>query len=247
MSLAALIIGNEVLSAKVTEANGALLISRCRERGIAVQSVHLVPDDIDAIVEGLMLARRRADYVITSGGIGPTHDDVTVRAVALSLGRPVVQLPEMTALIRQAYVENNEGEPPAAAMRLSDAPAGSTLLHHPSIKFPVLECARTFMLPGVPQLFRVQLEVVLGQLPSAPLTLRTLYLDASEAQIAQVLDAIALGRPDVAIGSYPTFDLADDYRVKLTVEHADPAQVAHVVERLASELPAGSILRIADR
>lgn len=243
MSIAALIIGNEVLSAKVTEANGSLLIQRCREVGVPVVSVHVVPDDIDAIVEALMLARRRAKWVITSGGIGPTHDDVTVRAVALALGKPVVQLPEMAALIRAAY---NGEEPPAAAMRLSEGPLGSRLLQDPNVRFPVLVCDGLYMLPGVPQLFRLQLEAVLKELPGAPVVLKTMYLNASESDIASVLDAVALARPDVSIGSYPTFDGSHDYRVKLTIEHADAAQVQMVLERLSAELPAGSILRVAE-
>ena len=244
MSLAALIIGNEVLSAKVTEANGALLIRRCREVGVPVVSVHLVPDDIDAIVEALQLAKRRARWVITSGGVGPTHDDVTVRAVALALGRPVVRLPEMIDLMRAAY----EGqEPPAAAMRLTEAPEGSTLLRDEALRYPVLVCEGVHMLPGVPELFALQLEVLLRGLEGTPVTLRTLYLHASESDIAAVLDVVALSRPDVAIGSYPTFDPTHDYRVKLTVEHRDAAQVAQVIERLTRELPAGSILRQGDR
>ena len=244
MSLAALIIGNEVLSAKVTEANGALLIQRCREVGVAVTSVHLVLDDIDAIIEALMLAKRRSRWVITSGGIGPTHDDVTVRAVALSLGRRVVQIPEMTQMIRAAY----DGEVvPAAAMRLSEGPEGSRLHADPTLRFPVLECENIFMLPGVPQLFRLQLEVVLRGLEGSPVSLRTMYLNASESDIAAVLDRVALARPDVSIGSYPTFDPADEYRVKLTIEHAELEQVMQVVERLTKELPSGSILRHGER
>lgn len=243
MTVAALIIGNEVLSAKVTEANGSLLIQRCRALGIAIVSVHLVPDEIDAVVEALMLARRRARWVLTSGGIGPTHDDLTVRAVALSLGRAVVQLPDMAALIERAY----EGQvPPAAAMRLSEGPAGSRLLYSPELHYPVLACDNVFMLPGVPQLFRLQLEVVLRDLPQDRLALRTLYLNASESDIASVLDAVALDRPDVAIGSYPTFDPAHDYRVKVTVEHRHADQVSQVVERLTRELPPGSVLRVGD-
>src|SRR5439155_7291018 len=90
---AAVIIGNEVLSAKVIEQNGALLVKRLRERGVPLRSLHVVADEIDAIVEAVALARRHARWVFTSGGIGPTHDDVTVRPVAPALGRKVVRLP----------------------------------------------------------------------------------------------------------------------------------------------------------
>src|SRR5688572_21539336 len=92
---AAVIIGNEVLSAKVADQNSGLLIRRLRDRGVALRSLTIVPDEIDAIVEAVMHARRRARYVFTSGGIGPTHDDVTVRAVAMAIGRRVVRLQEV--------------------------------------------------------------------------------------------------------------------------------------------------------
>ena len=95
-AVSAVIIGNEVLTAKVVEANGTHLIRRLRERGIELNSVHMVRDEIDDLVEILAACRRKTKFIITSGGVGPTHDDVTVRAVALTLQRSVVRLPEMT-------------------------------------------------------------------------------------------------------------------------------------------------------
>lgn len=240
MSLSALIIGNEVLSAKVAEANGAHLIRRCRERGVEVQAVYFVRDDVDAIVEAIQLARRRAKFLVTSGGVGPTHDDVTVRAVALALAREVVRLPEMEQRIRAYY---GERPVPAEALRMAEGPAGSTLLPSEDIRFPVLECDRVFMLPGVPQLFKVQFEAVLERIPGQPLSLRQLFLSVSEADIAAALDAVALARPSVAIGSYPTWDDTADHRVKLTIEHASAAETASTVAELRKTLPAGCIVR----
>ncbi|MFT3708008.1 MAG: molybdopterin-binding protein [Archangium sp.] len=240
MSLSALIIGNEVLSAKVAEANGAHVLRRCRERGVEVQSVHFVRDDVDAIVEAIQLARRRAKFLVTSGGVGPTHDDVTVRAVALALARDVVRLPEMEQRIRAYY---GERPVPAEALRMAEGPAGSTLLPSEDIRFPVLECDRVFMLPGVPQLFKVQFEAVLERIPGQPLSLRQLFLRVGEADIAAALDAVALARPSVAIGSYPTWDDAADHRVKLTIEHASAAETASTVAELRKTLPAGCIVR----
>lgn len=239
-TVAAVIIGNEVLSAKVTDANGALLITRLRERGARLVSMQFVPDEIDAIVEAVTLARRRATYVITSGGVGPTHDDVTVRAVALALGVQVVQLPEMVALIRAAH-----GSDPVApeALRMADAPAGSVLLPTEEHRFPVLACGDLFLLPGVPQLFRVHLETVLKRLPSTPVVLRSMFLNAHESDIAAALDAAALAMPDVAFGSYPTWDRAAGYRVKLTIEHRDGARVEAACAKLRETLPAGALVR----
>src|SRR5690606_24110793 len=121
---AAVIIGTEVLNAKVQDANGPLLISRLRARGIPLRSIEIVPDDVDMIVEAVARARRRARWIFTSGGIGPTHDDVTVRAVAMALGRPVVQLPEMVEVLTQHH-PNGASE---ATLRLADAPAGAHLI-----------------------------------------------------------------------------------------------------------------------
>jgi molybdopterin-biosynthesis enzyme MoeA-like protein len=198
-----------------------------------------VPDEVDAIVEALELLRRRAQWVITSGGVGPTHDDVTVRAVALALGRKVVRLPRMEALVKENYGERATVE----AMRLADAPEGAELWEMPGHWYPVLTCEHIFMLPGVPMLFRAQLEVVLQRLPAGKVELATMYLDASEAELARGLDSVALDMPDVAIGSYPTFDKDAGYRVKITVEAERRDRVKEAVARLEATLPSGSILR----
>jgi molybdenum cofactor synthesis domain-containing protein len=237
--IAAVIIGNEVLTAKVVEANGAHLVKRARELGLRLASVHVVPDDIDAIVEAVMLARRRASLVITSGGVGPTHDDVTVRAVALALGRAVERLPRLEGILRDAW---GGAEPPAEAMRMAEVPAGATLLESGDTRFPVLGCDGVYLLPGVPELFRLQLEFVLALMHGAPVALTTLFLSARESEIAGALDAIALSMPEVAFGSYPTFDSAVPWRVKVTVEHLERARVEAAVARLRQALPPGSIV-----
>ncbi|MBL8954604.1 MAG: competence/damage-inducible protein A [Myxococcaceae bacterium] len=238
--VAGIIIGNEVLTAKVTDANGPLLVKRLRDRGLALALLATVPDDVDAIVETVQLARRRARNIVTSGGIGPTHDDVTVRAVALALGRRVVRLPEIEAKVKEHYGKRATPQ----AMRLADAPEGAELVYQDGIWYPVLACDGVFMLPGVPDLFRIQLETVLGRLPRGTLTTAAMYLSATEPEIARALDEVALSMPHVPIGSYPTFDASLGYKVKVTVEHPEPGPVREVVARLEKLLPAGCILRL---
>lgn len=236
---AAVIIGNEVLTAKVVDCNGPYLIRRLREVGIALRSLELVPDEVDAIVDAVARARGKARHVFTSGGIGPTHDDVTVRAVALALGRRVVRLPEMVELIQSRGKERMTAE----ALRLADAPEGAELLPQPGSWYPVLTVDEVYLLPGVPQLFRSQLEAVLGRLQGTPVHLRVLYLGLGESAIAAVLDRVALAMPHVAIGSYPVFEVGLDYRVKVTVEGPEVAAVEEALGRLRAGLPAESILR----
>ena len=236
---AAVIIGNEVLTAKVVDANGPHLIRRLREVGIPLRSLEIVPDEVDVIVEAVARSRSRAKYVFTSGGIGPTHDDVTVRAVALAMGRKVVRLPEMAALIREKARDKLTAE----AMRLADAPEGAVLISQPGSWFPVLTVEGVFMLPGVPQLFRAQLEAVLARLSGTPVHLRVLYLGLGESSVAAVLDRVALDMPHVAIGSYPVFDRSLDYVVKVTVESVERDSVEEAVARLQAGLPTGSVVR----
>jgi molybdenum cofactor synthesis domain-containing protein len=237
---AAVIIGNEVLSAKVEDSNGPLLIRRLREQGIRLHSLTVVPDEVDPIVQAMVCARAVARWVFTSGGIGPTHDDVTIRAVALALGRRVVRLPEIEALLALAHPAGSTAE----ALRLAEAPEGTTLLAPSGTRYPVLTCDGIFLLPGVPSLFRIQLETVLSTLPHNSVHLRSLYVLRGEAEIAATLDRVALGTPQVDIGSYPEFADGADHRVRVTVEGPVAAEVEAVVARLQRELPDGAVLRI---
>jgi molybdenum cofactor synthesis domain-containing protein len=236
---AAVIIGNEVLTAKVVDANGPHLIRRLREIGIPLRSVEIVTDDVDAIVDAVARARARAAYVFTSGGIGPTHDDVTVRAVALAMGRQVVRLPEMVELVRRRSDHVTE-----EAMRLADAPEGAVLLPQEGTWLPVLTVDNVFLLPGVPQLFKLQLETVLKRLRGTPVYLRCLYLRLGESSIAAVLDRVALDMPHVAIGSYPVFDAELDYRVKVTIEAAESSLVEEALARIRVGMPADVVVRV---
>jgi molybdenum cofactor synthesis domain-containing protein len=239
-SVAGIIIGNEVLTAKVVDQNGPHLAAQLRAHGAALVSLQTVPDEVDAIVEAVVLGRRRARFVITSGGVGPTHDDVTVRAVALALGRPVVRLPEMVERLAQAY---GARPVPDAALRMAEAPGGAELISCGDRRFPVVCCDGVFMLPGVPQYFRAQLDAVLGRIPRAPVTLRQLFLSLGESEVAKALDDVALAMPHVAIGSYPTFEAGADYRVKLTVEHRDAGEAHAALEALKAALPPGAVVR----
>jgi len=238
-SAAAVIIGNEVLTAKVDELNGSHLIRRLRDRGIPLKSLAIVPDEIDAIVEAVTMARAHADCLFTSGGIGPTHDDLTVEAVALALGRQVIRDPSIAKLVVEHYGKliTDEG------LRLADVPEGTELLWRPGIWYPVMHCDGVFLLPGVPQLFKLQLETILSTMEGTPVHLKSLYLSAGEAEIAHVLDQIALAMPHVAIGSYPQWAESLGYRVKITVEHEQAEPVEEVVRQLMERLPARSILR----
>lgn len=237
---AAIIIGNEVLSGKVRDENGPLLIRRLWEHRIPLRSLEVVPDEVDAIVEALVRAQDKAEHIFTSGGIGPTHDDVTVRAVALSLSREVIRLPAMEEKVRGHYGPSVSAE----ALRLADAPEGAELWEQEGTWYPVLTCEGMYLLPGVPQLFRVQLETVLSRLPRGQWHCKYLYLSAREPEVAAPLEKVAMAMPHVVIGSYPNFDPSVAHAVKLTVEHESDEEVQRALDALIQLLPASAILRV---
>jgi molybdenum cofactor synthesis domain-containing protein len=235
------VVGNEVLSAQVQDENGPWAARRLRDLGVRLLAIHTVPDRIDEVVDAVDRARRQADWVFTSGGVGPTHDDVTVPAVARALGRRVVRSPELAEAIRAMHREHHAGaDAPEAALRMADVPEGTRLLGDP--RYPTLVAENVAMLPGVPQFFRFQFDRIAHLLEARPFRLACVYLSVDESSVAPTLDRVAHAHPAVEIGSYPRFDGAD-HRVKVTLEAKDGARVGAALAELLAALPAGSIVR----
>ncbi|HEX9400996.1 MAG TPA: molybdopterin-binding protein [Anaeromyxobacter sp.] len=235
------VVGSEVLSAKVVDENGPWAARRLRELGVRLLAIYTVPDWMDAVVDAVDRARQQADWVFTSGGVGPTHDDLTVAAVARALGRPIARSPALVEAIRAIHREHHAGaEPPAAVLRMADVPEGTRLLGDAG--YPTLMAANVVMLPGVPQFFRFQFDRIAHLLEAPPFRLACVFLSAGEGAIAPALDRVAHANPLVEIGSYPRFDEAD-HRVMVTIESKDAARVAAALAALLAELPAGSVIR----
>ncbi len=235
------IVGNEVLAAQVADENGPWAARRLRELGVRLLAIYTVPDRVEDVVDAVDRARRRADWVFTSGGVGPTHDDVTVGAVARALGRPMVRSAELARVIRELHRERHGGaEPSDATLRMADVPEGTRLLGDAG--YPTLMAANVVMLPGVPQFFRFQFERIADRLEAAPFRLASVFLSVDEGAIAAALDRVAHAHPGVEIGSYPRFDDAD-HRVKVTLEAKDAARVQAALAALLAELPPGSVIR----
>jgi molybdenum cofactor synthesis domain-containing protein len=235
------VVGSEVLSAKVPDENGPWVARRLRELGVELRSLTTVADRVDDIIEAVDRERRRAGWLFTSGGVGPTHDDVTVAAVARALGRPLAPHAGLAAVIDAIHRRQHDGEPaPAAALRMALVPEGTELVGDQG--YPTLLCANVFMLPGVPRFFRWQFDRVAVLLGGAPFRLAVLYLSVPEERIAAPLDAVARAHPAVEIGSYPQFD-GGDHLVRVTVESRDLEAVRRALAALQAALPAGAILR----
>ena len=239
MSTAAIVvIGNEILSAKVTDENGPWLAGQLRTLGVDLRRIETVPDDVPVIVDSLRRALGAAKWVFTSGGIGPTHDDVTIAAVAECFGRRVVADERILSSLRAHFGERLN----AARRRLADVPEGALIDWSPNSLFPVISVENVAVLPGPPVLFREGFARIRDRYRAAPIFTRALYFDIGEGSLAEHLDAAVARFPSVAIGSYPRFDQAD-YRVKVTFDGRDEAEVRQAAEFVRGRIPADVILR----
>jgi len=239
---ALLVVGNEVLSAKVTDENGPFAARELRRLGVRLRAVLTLPDEVEVIAEAVARERARVDWLFTAGGVGPTHDDVTLAAVALALGRPLARHPELADHIRGSYRRWWGAEAPEAALRMADVPTGTRLTGEGS--HPILAVENVVMLPGVPEFFRAQLARFARDLTAPPFHLAEAFVAVGEDLLAPLLDRLAAAHAAVEIGSYPRFDAAD-HRVKITLESKDRARVEAALEALLAALPPGALVRLA--
>lgn len=238
---AVVIVGSEVLSAKVQDENGPFLSRRLHELGVELTSLHVVPDRVDAVVEALLCARRRAGWVFTCGGVGPTHDDLTLPAVACALGLPLRRHAGMERVLREMHARHHHGAVlPEVALRMADLPEGTELLGDP--EFPTLVVGRVVMLPGVPSFLRHQFDRISILLGGSPYHLVCLYFSWGEDLLAVPLAGAAEAHPGVEIGSYPRFDRAD-HRVRVTVEGRDAEAVRIAARAILAAVAPEALVR----
>ena len=217
---AIVVIGNEILTGKSEDKNASFLITELHSLGVALRRIVIIPDEVDAIANAVRECAEEFDHVFTSGGVGPTHDDVTIEGVARAFGREVVRQPELEAMLRGYFGDGID----APRLRMADAPDGAELIHDDGMRWPVLAMENVYVLPGVPELFRKKFEAIRERFRAEPFHISTIFTSEDEFDIAPRLDEVAANNPDVEIGSYPTFT-REDYRVKITIESKQQAAV----------------------
>ena len=201
---ALLVIGDEILSGRTQDKNIAQVAAWLGVQGIRLAEVRVVPDKQDAIVEAVNTLRARNDYLFTTGGIGPTHDDITVDAVAAALGVPVVIHPEARALLERYYATRgglNEGR-----LRMARVPEGSELIPNRMSGAPGIRRGNIFLMAGVPHITAGMLDALTGELEGgAPLLSETLGGWIPESEVADILRQTEAAHATCQIGSYPFF------------------------------------------
>jgi len=225
---AVLVIGDEILSGRTQDRNVAQIATWLDVQGIRLREVRIVPDVEDEIVDALNALRARYDYVFTTGGIGPTHDDITVDAVAKALGVGVVIHQQARAILERYYASRG-GELTEARLRMARVPAGADLIPNRMSGAPGIRLGNLFVMAGVPHITAGMLDALTGELEGgAPLTAHTIGAWAPESEVADILRAAEIAHAGVAIGSYPFFR---DGRTgaNFVIRSTDPAAVAACV------------------
>ena len=199
---AALVIGDEILSGRTRDSNAHHLAGRLAERGIRLVEIRVVPDDLETIAAAVRALGPRVDHLFTSGGIGPTHDDITADAVARAFGQPIDVRADARAILERHY----GGELNVARLRMARVPDGARLIENPVSAAPGFSLGNVHVMAGVPQIFEAMLAGLLPTLTGGPpLLSRTLRADAAEGEIAEALSGVARDWPGVSIGCYPSF------------------------------------------
>jgi molybdenum cofactor synthesis domain-containing protein len=238
-SAAMLLVGNELLSGKVADANLLVLARTLRALGIELASASLVKDSPEVIASEVRRLKAAHDVVFTSGGVGPTHDDVTVEAVARAFDVELVVHPDLEAMLAAEFGSEHR----AAYARKTLVPRGAELLTAPGVRWPTLVMRDVWLLPGVPEIFRMKLAVVREHLVG-PLRFFTesAYTRLDETELKTLLDATVAAFPSVEIGSYPKWS-TEGFKTQVTFDGHDVSVVAAALADFCARLPDGALER----
>lgn len=235
-----LVIGNEILSGKVVDTNSPYLARELRELGVELQRILTIPDEIELIASEVKAMSATYDYVFTSGGIGPTHDDLTMEGVARAFGRKLVLNQNMCERIERA-----SGNPANESQRkMAMLPEGAKTIDSGDLWFPIVMVGNVHIFPGIPQLLQKKFDSIRDRFRGEPFHLKQVFVTQHESDIAEVLHALLADYPQLMLGSYPRIGEID-YRVLLTLESRDLAYLERALAALLAQLPREAIHRVS--
>ena len=235
VTAALIIIGDEILSGRTADVNLRYIAGRLNSLGVRLAEARVVADKQDAIVAALNECRARDDYVMTTGGIGPTHDDITAAAVAAAFDRPLIRHPEIVAILENAY-RGSDMELNEARLSMADTPEGATLIDNPVSGAPGWQIENVFVFAGVPKIMQAMFESMTHRLTGGePLRERSIVVDIGEGTLASALSDIQDRHPNLSIGSYPYYR-GGAFGVKLVLRGTDDAELDTAAEEVIAAL-----------
>jgi molybdenum cofactor synthesis domain-containing protein len=229
------VIGDEILSGRTQDKNVAQVATWLNDHGIRLSEVRIVPDDIRRIADTVNELRAAHDYVFTTGGIGPTHDDITVDAMAAAFGVEVVVHPGARKILED-YYRDRPGALTEARLRMARVPEGAELIPNPSSGAPGVRMGNVYILAGVPYIAASMLEALTGKLEGGrPVVSVTIGARAAESDVADLLRDTEAANPGVAIGSYPFFK-DGGYGANFVIRSEDGELARRIGDELSARL-----------
>ncbi|MBF0540113.1 MAG: competence/damage-inducible protein A [Nitrospirae bacterium] len=211
-----IIIGDEILSGKVRESNAYYITQNCRNYGIDVKRILIISDIIDEIGAAVKDFSQRFDYVFTSGGIGPTHDDVTIAGISSAFNvKPVIN-----ELLKDVITQKMGDRTTPEALKMAEIPEGAILITDETLTFPLIQFKNIYIFPGVPDYMRMKFDVLKKTFSGPPFILKKVFVNQFESEFASILNEVVSRHKQIKIGSYPTIN-NEEYRVMLTLESID--------------------------
>jgi len=233
------IIGNEILSGKVTDSNSPYLCRELRDLGVETERILTIPDVIDVIASEVRAMSRSYDYVFTSGGVGPTHDDLTMEGIARGFDVPLELNESISERIRRALGEElNESQ-----LKMAMVPKGAQLLDSGDLWFPVVIVENVHIFPGIPELLMKKFESIRGRFQGVPFLLKRVFVKRRESDIAASLNELLQEFPELMLGSYPKVG-QEAFHVLLTLESRDAGYLQRALDSLLERLPPDAVHRV---
>ena len=233
-----IIIGDEILTGKVQDYNSFFMAQELWSHGIQLCRVSIIPDIIDEIAGEVRDFSNRFDYVFTSGGIGPTHDDVTIEGISKAFSVHSV----VDATLKE-FLTMKLGKLSSEQLKMAEVPEGAELVNDENISFPLIKFRNVFILPGIPQLLRKKFFAIEKIFNEPAVHLKKVYLNESESCVAPVLTDIVKRYKNVKIGSYPVID-NEEYSVMVTIESLDDMSLTTALKDLLEKMPAEKLVRV---
>ncbi|MCD8570654.1 MAG: competence/damage-inducible protein A [Alphaproteobacteria bacterium] len=229
---AIVIIGDEILSGRTHDTNTVWLAERLNDQGIMLEEVRVIPDREAKIIETVNTLRAQFDYIFTTGGIGPTHDDITAASIAKAFDVALLQNPEAMALLVAHYGGAHEVTP--ARARMAMIPEGATLIHNPVSSAPGFIIGNVHVMAGVPRIMQAMFEQILETLQGGdPLLSNTITCEMAESELAADMASLQEKFPDVLIGSYPHFQ-AGNFGLSVVLRCTEATLLKNASEELVT-------------
>ncbi len=234
-----IIIGDEILTGKVQDTNTFFLTGELWSRGVTVRRISVIPDIVHEIADEVSVFSEKYDFVFTSGGIGPTHDDVTIEGISLAFGvRPVIND------ILKRMLEQKSKDLTPARLKMAEVPEGAELLDADGLIFPLIKFRNVFIFPGIPELLRKKFHAIKEHFNGPKIFLRKVYFNELESVLAPHLSEIVRLKKGIKVGSYPVID-NQDYSVMVTLESTNGEELDSAVRLLLGKVPQEKVVRVA--